>query len=53
VLIEKKGVQGYRLNPEIVVKHVDGHALQEDDDAALARIAREGARLEQVDVGAE
>jgi hypothetical protein len=51
VPIEKKGVTEYRLNPAIVVERVDWRALQEDDDGALARTAREGARVGRVDVG--
>jgi CheY-like chemotaxis protein len=44
VLLEKGAPGEYRLNPEIAVEHVDWRALQEDEDPALARVAREGAR---------
>jgi hypothetical protein len=46
VVLEKNGTQSYRLNPEIVVEHVDWRALQEHEDPVLARVAREGAHLD-------
>jgi CheY-like chemotaxis protein len=47
VVLEKMGTQSYRLNPEILVEHMDWRALQEDEDPTIARVAREGARLGQ------
>jgi hypothetical protein len=46
VVLEKNGTKLYRLNPEIVIEHVDWRAMQEDEDLTLARVAREGARLD-------
>jgi hypothetical protein len=43
---EKKEAE-YRLNPEAVALHVDWRVLRGDEDPALARAARTGARTAQ------
>jgi hypothetical protein len=43
-VLEKTGLDRYRLNPEVVVEHVEWRVLEADADQTVARVAREGAR---------
>jgi CheY-like chemotaxis protein len=44
-VLEKTGLDRYRLNPQVVVEHVDWRVLEADADQTVARVAREGARV--------